>query len=158
MLSTLYLGTLLLFSLLMGRLVSHMRVPKVIGYLLAGIVLGPSTLSFFSETLSQKIILSLAELRFLSDLALGLIAFNIGGEFLHERFQKIGRKILTISLLETLVTFLIVSVSLLIFTTNISIAICLGILAIATAPAATVSGYRATGRCGRVCSATSPST
>jgi Kef-type K+ transport system membrane component KefB/CBS domain-containing protein len=138
MFSTIYLGALLLLSLFMGRFVSHMRVPKVIGYLLAGILLGPSALAFFSETFSQRIYLSLPDLRFLSELALGLIAFSIGGEFLNERFKKMGKKIVIISLVETFFTFFIVCVVLFFFTRNMSITICLGILAIATAPAATL--------------------
>lgn len=138
MFSTIYLGALLLLCLFMGRFVSHMRVPKVIGYLLAGILLGPSALAFFSETLSQRIYLSLPDLRFISELALGLIAFSIGGEFLSERFKKIGKKIVIISLVETFLTFFIVCVALFLFTRNMPITICLGVLAIATAPAATL--------------------
>ncbi|MCK5421931.1 MAG: cation:proton antiporter, partial [Deltaproteobacteria bacterium] len=78
------------------------------------------------------------ELRFLCDLALGLIAFSIGGEFQNERFKKMGKKVITISLCETFATFFLVFCSLFFFTMNIPVAICLGILAIATAPAATL--------------------
>ena len=138
MISTLYLGVLLLLCLLLGRFVSHLRIPKVTGYLLSGILLSPSALNIFSELFSQKIYVSLCELRFLSDLALGLIAFSIGGEFQHERFKKMGKKVINISLWETFLTFFIVFFSLIFFTNNISVSICLGILAIATAPAATL--------------------
>jgi Kef-type K+ transport system membrane component KefB/CBS domain-containing protein len=138
MLSILYLGTLMLFCLFMGRLVSHMRVPKVIGYLLSGILLGPSMIGVFSEPLSERIYLSINQLSFASELALGLIAFNIGGEFQSERLKRIGKKIVIISLSETFITFSIVCGALFMFNVNISAAICLGILATATAPAATL--------------------
>ncbi len=138
MISTLYLGALLILCLMMGRFVSHFRVPKVTGYLLAGILLSPSAINIFSNVLSQRIDDSICELRFLCDLALGLIAFSIGGEFQNERFKKMGKKIITISLCETFATFFLVFCSLFFFTTNLPVAICLGILAIATAPAATL--------------------
>ena len=138
MISTLYLGALLILCLMMGRFVSHFRVPKVTGYLLAGILLSPSAINIFSNVLSQRIDGSICELRFLCDLALGLIAFSIGGEFQNERFKKMGKKVITISLCETFATFFLVFCSLFFFTTNLPVAICLGILAIATAPAATL--------------------
>ena len=136
--ATLYLGFLLLFCLLLGRIVSHLRIPKVTGYILAGIVAGPSSLRFFSEGLSTSLYNSLDELRFLSDLALGLIAFNIGGEFQQERFKKMGGGIVTVSLIETFITFSIVFCLLFLFTRNMPAALCLGICAIATAPCATL--------------------
>ncbi len=136
--ATLYLGFLLLSCLLMGRFVSHLRVPKVTGYILAGIVAGPSSLGFFSEGLSAGIYNSLDELRFLSDLAMGLIAFNIGGEFHNERFKKMGKKIVTVSLIETFITFSVVFCLLFFFTRTMPAALCLGICAIATAPCATL--------------------
>ena len=138
MIPTLYLGALLILCLMMGRFVSHFRVPKVTGYLLAGILLSPSAINIFSNVLSQKIDGSICELRFLCDIALGLIAFSIGGEFQNERFKKMGKKVITISLCETFATFFLVFCSLFFFTTNLPVAICLGILSIATAPAATL--------------------
>ena len=99
---------------------------------------GPSSLGFFSEGLSAVIYNSLDELRFLSDLAMGLIAFSIGGEFQNERFRKMGKKIVTVSLIETCITFSVVSSLLFFFTRTMPAAFCLGICAIATAPCATL--------------------
>ena len=136
--ATIYLGFLLLFCLLLGRIASHLRIPKVTGYIAAGIMTGPSSLGFFSVELSTWIYNCLDELRFLSDLALGLIAFNLGGEFQHERFKKMGKQIVTISLIETFITFSVVFCLLIFFTRNMPAALCLGICAIATAPCATL--------------------
>ena len=138
MINSLYLGALLISCLMVSRFVSHLRIPKVTGYLLSGIILSPYIINIFSEGISQKVYGSIGELRFISELALGLIAFSIGGEFQHERFKKIGSKILTISLWETFITFILVFLSLIVFTKNINLSICLAILAIATAPAATI--------------------
>jgi Kef-type K+ transport system membrane component KefB/CBS domain-containing protein len=123
---------------MMGRIVCHVRIPKVTGYLLSGILLSPSIIGIFSKSLSQNLYLSVSELRFISELALGLIAFSIGGEFQHERFKKIGSKILTVSFWETFFTFILVFLPLIIFFQNIRLSICLAVFAIATAPAATV--------------------
>lgn len=138
MISALYLGALLVTCLMMGRFVCHLRIPKVTGYLLSGIFLSPSIFNIFSEILSKNVYNSVCELRFISELALGLIAFSIGGEFQHERFKKIGSKILTISLCETVITFILVFLPLIIFTKNLKLSICLAVFAIATAPAATM--------------------
>ena len=138
MITMLYVGILLVLCLVMGRIVSHCRIPKVTGYLLAGILISPSALSFLFEALGENLFASLDHLRFVSDLALGLIAFSIGGEFQNERFRKMGKTVLTISLCETVLTFSIVFSSLFFFTTNLPLSLCLGILAIATAPAATL--------------------
>lgn len=138
MVTTLYLGVLLITCLMMGRFVSHFRIPKVTGYLLAGILLSPSIANIFSKVLSQDVYASVSELRFISELALGLIAFSIGGEFQHERFKKIGSKMLTVSLWETLITFVLVFLPLIVFTKDLKLSICLAIFSIATAPAATL--------------------
>jgi Kef-type K+ transport system membrane component KefB len=138
MISTLYLGVLLILCLILGRFVSHLRIPKVTGYLLAGILISPSALAFFSDGLGKSIADALCDLRFVSDLALGLIAFSIGGEFQHERFRKMGKTVLTISLCETAITFALVFCALFFYTYNLPVAICLAVLAIATAPAATL--------------------
>ena len=138
MITTLYLGVLLILCLILGRFVSHLRIPKVTGYLLAGILISPSALSLFSEVLGSSVADALSHLRFVSDLALGLIAFSIGGEFQHERFKKMGKTVLTISLCETAITFFLVFCALFFFMHNLPVAICLAVLAIATAPAATL--------------------
>jgi Kef-type K+ transport system membrane component KefB/CBS domain-containing protein len=138
MITMCYVGVLLVLCLFMGRVMSHCRIPKVTGYLLAGVLLNPSALSFFFDGPGENLFDALDNLRFISDLALGLIAFSIGGEFQNERFKKMGKTVLTVSLFETTLTFCIVFSALFFFTTNLSLAVCLGILAIATAPAATL--------------------
>jgi Kef-type K+ transport system membrane component KefB len=53
------LGLILLLALLAGHLVKTIRVPEVTGYLLAGVVLGPSVLGWLShETLIAVAVLS----------------------------------------------------------------------------------------------------
>jgi Kef-type K+ transport system membrane component KefB len=133
-----YLGALLLASLAIGRLASLLKIPKVTGYIFAGILLSPSAANIFSHTLSQLVHDAMQGLSIISDLALGLIAFSIGGEFEHERFKKIGKTIITMSVWEVLITFSIVFLLIVLVTKHVYLALILGILAVATAPAATL--------------------
>ena len=43
------LGLILLFALLAGHLVKFLRIPEVTGYILAGVVVGPSVLEWVSH-------------------------------------------------------------------------------------------------------------
>jgi hypothetical protein len=43
------LGLILLFALLVGHLIKFIRVPEVTGYLIAGIVVGPSVLGVITH-------------------------------------------------------------------------------------------------------------
>ena len=68
------LGLILLFALLVGHLVKVAKVPEVTGYLVAGIVVGPSVLGWVSHE-------NLEALHVFSEVGLGLILFSIGGVF-----------------------------------------------------------------------------
>lgn len=125
------LGLSLLLAVIVGHLIHYLRVPKVTGYLILGIVLGPFGMGFISHE-------DVDQLRFISEVALGLIVFSIGGEFRISRFRKMGRRMLTISLFEISLTLLFVSLLVLSLGESFSIALLLGIIGIATAPAATV--------------------
>ncbi|MDE3198117.1 MAG: cation:proton antiporter, partial [Acidobacteriota bacterium] len=65
------LGVILLLALLAGHLVKWLRVPEVTGYLIAGVILGPSVLGWVGPE-------NLSALHAFSEVALGLILFSIG--------------------------------------------------------------------------------
>ena len=125
------LGLSLVLALIVGYLIHYLRVPKVTGYLILGIALGPFGIGFINHE-------DIGQLRFISEVALGLIVFSIGGEFQISRFRKMGRRVLTISLFEICLTLLFISILVLCLGKGFSIALILGIIGIATAPAATV--------------------
>ncbi|NJR42982.1 MAG: hypothetical protein HC767_10275, partial [Akkermansiaceae bacterium] len=58
-------------ALLAGHLAQLVKVPEVTGYLLVGLVIGPAALDLVTHE-------NITTLGFLSDVALGLILFNIG--------------------------------------------------------------------------------
>lgn len=62
---------LLIIGFVFGRLVNIVRLPRVTGYIIAGIIFGPSLLNIFSKN-------DLAQFDFIPQLALGIIALVIG--------------------------------------------------------------------------------
>ncbi len=85
--ATLCFGFLILSAYLTAGLMARLRLPKITGYILAGMLFGPSML----ELLSRTVVL---ELRLVDDLALTFIAFAAGGELhldmLRARKRSIG--------------------------------------------------------------------
>lgn len=131
------LGLILLLALLAGHLVKFVRIPEVTGYILAGVVLGPSVLGWVSHE-------NLTALEILSEVALGLMLFSIGTVFELGRLRRVGRQFLIITLVESVLAATIVTVGVLAFGQPWQVAFLLGAVAIATAPASTLMVIRET--------------
>ncbi len=143
-------------ALLGGRLASVCHIPRVTGYLITGLLLGPS----FAHIAGLPVFLPLEvleELRPLSELALALILMHIGGLFELSHLDRWRHRILFFSGSEMLLTFSLVVGSVLavnmtvvqktlpgssLWQTSIVFALFLGIIAVATAPAATLMVIR----------------
>jgi len=130
---------LALFGGTMGaRLFQIIRVPQVVGYIVIGIVIGLSGFRLIDERL-------LGMLEPLNFFALGLIGFMIGGELKGDVLRKYGKQFVSILLFEGVAAFLIVfalvgtvgSLFLPDSKTAWCLALLLGAIASATAPAAT---------------------
>ena len=150
------ISVVLVGSLLGGRLATMCRLPRVTGYLLIGLLMGPSfaRLVGLPELVTTTV---LTEMRVLADVALVLILVNIGGQFKAETLRRWGRRIAIFSIAEIGMTFF--SVALLcglinqfvvqmvlydqeLWQTSVYFGTFLGIIAIATAPAATLMVIR----------------
>ena len=129
------LGLILLLALLAGHLVKVVRIPEVTGYILAGIALGPSVLGWVSAE-------NLSALEVLSEVALGLILFSVGSVFEFSRFRHTGRQVLFLTLIESALAALLVTVGILVLGETWQVALLLGAVAIATAPASTLMVIR----------------
>ena len=129
------LGLILLLALLAGHLVKYVRVPEVTGYILAGVALGPSVLGWVSAD-------NLLALQVISEIALGLILFSIGSVFEFSRFRRMGRQILYLTLIESVLASALVTAGVLIIGQPWPVAFLLGAIAIATAPASTLMVIR----------------
>lgn len=126
-----YLALILLSGLIFGRAVKLIKLPNVTGYLFAGIILGPYCLKLLSPDL-------VSELELISEMALAFIAFSIGSEFKLSYLKKVGNMVIIIATAAALLAAVLVTVSLVIIGVEFEIALLLGAIASATAPAATV--------------------
>lgn len=124
------IGSALLIGLLFAILVDKIKIPSIAGYIIGGILLGVY-LKFLKINIS-------AELNIISNIALGIIAFIIGGEIRMEDIRHLGRSIFFIVFFETLFAFILVSVFVYLFSKNPALSLILGAISAATAPAATV--------------------
>jgi len=129
------LGLILLLALASGHLVKYVKVPEVTGYILAGVVLGPSMLGWVSTR-------NLAALEILSEVALGLILFSVGTVFEASRFRRVGRQVLLLTLYESALAAVLVTAGMLLLGVSWQAALLLGAIAIATAPASTLMVIR----------------
>lgn len=121
----------IILALLGGRILHQFRLPSVTGWVIMGVILGSSFLGIFKGEALRKVDL-------VSDLALGVIAFSIGAELLLRILKRLGRSIVTIVVLEALGSFALVTTATFLITHKFHIAMILGAVSSATAPAATV--------------------
>ena len=145
----LVLFAFMLLGLLSTRLMKILHLPNVTGYLLSGLIIGPAMLillnkvtNFISVEELNKYKEIVSGLTLITDVALGFIALSIGVEFKVDAMRHTGKKIVIITLFQCLFAVLLVDVALIIFAKvtgmNMAIAIMLGAIASATAPAATL--------------------
>jgi Kef-type K+ transport system membrane component KefB len=124
-------GLILMAAVLAGHLAQIVRVPEVTGYLLVGVAIGPASLDLISQD-------NLVALGFLSEVALGLILFNIGAIFEASNFRRVGPGVLRIAFCEASLAFALVLVALLAAGAAWPIALLLAVVAMETAPATTL--------------------
>ena len=129
------LGMILLLALLAGHLVQILRLPEVTGYILAGIVLGPSVLGWVSAE-------NLQALGVFSEVALGLILFAIGSVFEYRLLLRFGLRVLWLTLAESALASFLVAAGMLMLGQSWQVSFLLGAIAIATAPASTLMVLR----------------
>jgi Kef-type K+ transport system membrane component KefB len=129
------LGVILLLALLAGHVVKYLRVPEVTGYILAGVLLGPAGIALITHETLQS-------LQVFSEVALGLILFAIGSVFELERFQRLGRRLATLTAVESLLAAIFVTGGLLALGQPIIVALLLGVIAMETAAASTLMVMR----------------
>jgi Kef-type K+ transport system membrane component KefB len=154
------LSIALLAGLMLSRLTKLGNLPAVTAYLVAGLLIGPYVLGrigvpglgFIS---SQDV----ARYSIISDVALGFIALTMGNEFRKEDIKKLGKQAVVVAIFQSLTACVFVDVALIGLhflmpqTLSLSVAITLGAIATATAPAATlmiVKQYKTSGPVTRI--------
>lgn len=134
-------GMVILLGLLGGKLAHRVKIPKVTGYMLTGLIFGPSVLRVISST-------TLSDIHILNEIALGLILFAIGGEIELHHLKSMGKKVLLIALAESGGAFVLVCLITYAIRPDPSMAVLLGSIAVATAPGVTllvIREYKARG-------------
>lgn len=124
-------GIVILVAFLVGQFARQLRVPQVVGFIVAGVLLGPSVLNLVPDELNNNLV-------FVTELALGLIGFEMGEHLRFTELQHLGKGILVIVLFQALGAFVLVFTGVMLITKSVPHALILGSIAMATAPAATV--------------------
>jgi Kef-type K+ transport system membrane component KefB len=147
--SLLILAIALFAGLLSTKLMKLVKLPNVTGYLIVGLLLGPHLINIIGEK-------EIDSFSFLIEIALGFIAFSIGGEFKIENLKKIGKNVFLITFVQAFLALVFVDISLIVFgliqgtlQENLPLILVLGAVATATAPAATlmvIRQYKAKGK------------
>lgn len=137
-----YISVILFAGMGTAKILSKFKLPNVTGYLIAGLIIGPSLLGIIPKEASDK-------LSIISEAALSFIAYSIGSEFNIENLKRVGKGVILITVLEALTAvFLVDIVMIFVLGQSVAFSLVLGAIAAATAPAATlmvVRQYKAKG-------------
>jgi len=133
-------------GLLLTRIVKKIGLPNVTGFLIAGVLIGPYVLG----ALAPGFFLSVNDTQafgIITEIALGFIAFSIGTSFKMSGLRTIGKKVLVITICESVGALSVTMLALFlahVFIPSIPlpVVITLGAIATATAPAATLMVVR----------------
>lgn len=128
-------------AFLVGKLVSKLRLPSILGWLITGMFLGPHALNLLPEKLLEmqwyETVIHILEC------AVGLM---IGTELVWKRMKKYGKSLIVTTLTQSLGTFVIVSavfaIAFVISDIPVYLAFVFGGIALATAPAPALSIVR----------------
>jgi Kef-type K+ transport system membrane component KefB len=140
-------GLLIIFGLIGGKLITLIKFPKVTGFILIGILIGPSVTGLINEEMVK-------DFSIIRDVAIGLIGYTIGLELRFSKLKKTGKSVTIITVSQALITMIVVSVVIILYGTltknehALTYGLILGAIATATAPGpivAVVKSYRTKG-------------
>ncbi len=142
-------------GLMLSRVAKKLSLPAVTAYLVAGLLLGPFCLGRLGiPGVGLGSLEAVEAFGVLSQVALGFIAFAIGNEFRLGQLKAMGKQAITIGILQAVLTTVLVDIVLICLhllrpdVLTLPVAVTLGAIASATAPAATlmvVRQYKAQG-------------
>lgn len=129
---------LILFTIIafiVGKLVSKLKLPSILGWLITGMIIGPHALNWMNSS-----IMDAQWYHILTNVGEILVGMLIGTELIIEELKKSGKQIVTICLFEGMTAFILVAIAFFIFADiPMSIALVFGAIALATAPAPSLS-------------------
>ena len=123
---------MLILGFIFGRLLKKIGLTEVLAYIIAGIVIGPLLKFNVPGFLNTAV----------TAITLSFVAYMVGLSFSFKFLKRMGKKIIIILLVEVVITSFVVWAAVYLFTKNLPLAIILGSLAPATAPAGTIAVIR----------------
>lgn len=128
---SLYIAILLVVGMAGGKIASSVGLPTVSGYILGGLLLGPSLLNVVTGDIYNN-------LSFVNELALGMLAISVGTELHHEMFKRFGKNLMTISIGNAVLTIILGTLFTWLMGMDIRYALILGTLALTVSPSGVV--------------------
>ena len=125
-------GVMSFLAFYAGKGMKPLHLPSLIGFMLAGVLLGPSFLGLLNPETQGR-------LSFLTDVALSFVALSIGLELKFSTLKRLGGGIITVIFSESLAAFILVTGLVWLLTKNLPMALIFGAIAPASAPAGTVA-------------------
>lgn len=130
----LFLGValLLLGGLVLGRSILRAGLPPVLGFILAGVLLGRTGLGLITPEM-------LASLGFINHLALAVLAMSIGQELHRQILLNQGASLAFLTLVGAGITFTLTSGAAILLGWELELAIVLGVISLSVSPAGVMS-------------------
>lgn len=125
-------GILTIGAFYLGKTMKFMKLPSLIGYMIAGVLLGPSLFNLLSEPVQESF-------SFITDVALSFVAVSIGLELSFTSLKKQGLGIITVIFAESFAACILVTIGVYLLTKDLPLALIFGAIAPASAPAGTVA-------------------
>ncbi|WP_167611766.1 cation:proton antiporter [Maribellus sediminis] len=136
-------GLLIFTGYILGELAEKIRLPKISGYIIAGILLNPDLLGIMSDDFVEHTDPLLS-------ISLSFITFSIGGSLSAKKLKATGRTLVALTLLESLFAFFSVFVFLFLIlrffiplfdavSVSLAVSLVLASLAAPTDPSATIA-------------------
>ena len=127
-----------IIALVIGKLISKLKLPSILGWLIAGMIVGPNAINLMNNN-----ILHAEWYHMLMNVLECSVGLMIGTELVWSQLKKSGKSIMTITLTQSIGTFILVSIVFgIIFKfmgIPVYIAFIFGGIALATAPAPALS-------------------
>lgn len=128
----------IVIAVITGKLISKLKLPAILGWLIAGMIMGPHALGLLGNSLLDATWFNTVE-----SLLECIVGLMIGTELIWSQMKKAGKQILVTTITESLGTFVVVSLvfGIIFWVTDIPIylAFLFGGIALATAPAPSLS-------------------
>jgi Kef-type K+ transport system membrane component KefB len=124
----LHLSLVLFIGFLFGKLAERFNIPDITGYILAGLLIGPNALGLVGHEAQEG-------LAVISNIVLGIIAYQIGTELWIPKLKKSGRSIVIITFVQAVLTALVTFAGIHLLFGQLWLSLSLSAIAVATAPA-----------------------